>query len=199
MKNTIGVLEIMNLLFMGPPGAGKGTQATFIAKKYNIPQISTGNILRVAVKNKTAMGIKAQGFMNAGKLVPDEVVVGIVRDRLQESDAQNGYILDGFPRTVAQADALKNILLEMQQGLDIAFSLEVPFEELTARLLSRAKEQGRTDDTADVIRNRLETYEKQTFPLLDYYQVEGILHKLDGIGIVEDITKRMLKILESIG
>ena len=188
----------MRLLFMGPPGAGKGTQAAFIVQKYDIPQISTGDILRDAVEKKTEMGIKAHNFMNAGQLVPDDVVIGIVHDRLQESDVQKGYILDGFPRTAAQANALKNMLSQMKQDLDMAINLEVPSDELTQRLLKRAQEQGRSDDTIDVIRKRLETYQQQTLPLINYYENEGLLQTLEGTGSVSDITKRIVAILEKI-
>ena len=148
----------MRLLFMGPPGAGKGTQAVIICQEHNIPQVSTGEILRAAVKNGTEMGKKAKEFMDAGKLVTDEVVIGIVRDRLKEADAQNGYILDGFPRTTEQADALSKMLAEMGQKLDGALNLEGPDAERGSRLLDRAKKEGRADDTEDVIKERLETY-----------------------------------------
>ncbi|PKA21977.1 adenylate kinase, partial [Leptospira sp. mixed culture ATI2-C-A1] len=126
------------LIFMGPPGAGKGTQADIIKEKYNIPQISTGDILRAAVKNGTAMGIEAKKFMDAGDLVPDAVVIGIIRDRLVESDCANGFILDGFPRTVEQAKALSEILKELHMELDSVVNLDVPDEELVKRLLGRA-------------------------------------------------------------
>ena len=188
----------MNLLFMGPPGAGKGTQANFISQKYNIPQISTGDILRAAVQNKTPMGLQAQQFMDAGQLVPDEVVIGIVRDRLQEADTKPGYILDGFPRTVAQADALKAILADMEQELDLALNLRVSQDELVMRLLDRAQKQGRADDTADVIQQRLTNYNEQTLPLLEYYKKENILRELDGVGDVEIISRRLQNILENI-
>ena len=186
----------MKLLFMGPPGAGKGTQAQIICKEHNIPQISTGEILRAAVKNGTEMGKKAQEFMNAGQLVPDEVVIGIVRDRIKEPDAANGYILDGFPRTIEQADALGSMLSEMGQKLDVALNLEVPDEELVRRLLDRARKDGRADDTEPVIKERLKTYNDQTAPLIDYYQKKGILASIDGLGSMDEITERIRQVLK---
>ncbi|MCR9142357.1 MAG: adenylate kinase [bacterium] len=185
----------MKLLFMGPPGAGKGTQAEIICKEHSIPQISTGEILRAAVKNGTEMGKKASEAMNAGQLVPDEVVIGIVRDRIQEPDAKNGYILDGFPRTIEQADALGKMLEGMGQKLDVALNLDVPDDELVKRLLERAQKDGRADDTEPVIKNRLKTYNDQTAPLIDYYQKKGILKPIDGLGSMAEITDRIRKAL----
>ena len=188
----------MKLLFMGPPGAGKGTQAAVICKDHQIPQISTGEILRAAVKAGTEMGKKAQEYMNAGKLVPDEVVIGIVRDRIQEDDTKNGYILDGFPRTLEQAEALDGILEELGQALDCALNLDVPDQELISRLLERAKKEGRKDDTEPVIKERLATYNAQTKPLIDYYEKKGLLRQLDGVGTPEEITERLRSILGSL-
>ena len=168
----------MKLLFMGPPGAGKGTQANIICDLYGIPQISTGEILRAAVKAGTQMGIKAHEFMNAGKLVPDEVVIGIVKDRIAQPDAAKGYVLDGFPRTIEQAKALDEILAQMNQGLDAALNLSVKDDELI---------------------KRLNTYNKQTLPLIDYYKNKGLLKEIDGLGEMTEITSRMKKILETLG
>ncbi|MBX7056502.1 MAG: adenylate kinase [Leptospirales bacterium] len=189
----------MKLLFMGPPGAGKGTQAQLICDRYSIPQISTGEILRAAVKSGTAMGKKAQEYMNAGKLVPDEVVIGIVKDRLAEEDAQKGYILDGFPRTLEQADALGKMLAESGQKLDLALNLAVPDDELVRRLLERARKEGRADDTEPVIKSRLKTYNDQTRPLIEYYRKHGILREIDGLGGMDQITERINLILKAAG
>lgn len=188
----------MRLLFMGPPGAGKGTQAQIIMQDYSIPQISTGDMLRAAVKNGTEMGKKAQEYMNAGKLVPDEVVIGIVRDRLQEDDAKQGYILDGFPRTTEQANALDTMLHELGQKLDAALNLDVPEDELVRRLLDRAQKEGRPDDTEPVIKQRLQTYREQTQPLIDYYEKKGILKQIDGLGSMDDITGRIREALKTV-
>lgn len=186
----------MKLLFMGPPGAGKGTQAKIICDDYNIPQISTGEILRAAVKNGTELGRQAQEFMNAGKLVPDEVVIGIVRERIKEPDASKGYILDGFPRTIEQARALDSMLEEMGQQLDVALNLDVPDEELIKRLLDRAQKDGRKDDTEPVIKNRLKVYNDQTHPLIEYYSKNGLLRSINGLGSMEEITARIRSTLK---
>ncbi|MCB1323919.1 MAG: adenylate kinase [Spirochaetales bacterium] len=188
----------MKLLFMGPPGAGKGTQAQIICDELEIPQISTGEILRAAVKAGTEMGRKAQEFMNAGKLVPDEVVIGIVRDRLKEPDAAGGYILDGFPRTIEQAQALDRMLSEMGQKLDAALNLKVDDAELIKRLLDRAQKDGRKDDTEPVIKNRLEVYNQATRPLIEYYEKAGLLRQIDGKGSLEEISERIRKTLNEL-
>ena len=190
----------MRLLFMGPPGAGKGTQAVLICQKHGIPQISTGEILREAVKKATPLGLKAKELMDSGQLVPDEVVIGIVRERLECADTQKGYILDGFPRTVIQADALKKMLSDMERGqkLDLALALDVPPADLIQRLLGRAKEQGRLDDTEEVIRARIQTYTEKTQALLDYYRKEGILKEIDGRGKVEEISQSIEQALAAL-
>jgi len=183
---------------MGPPGAGKGTQAKIIAGSYNIIQISTGDILRESIRQGRELGLKAKEYMDAGKLVPDEVVVGIVRERIQEKDASNGYLLDGFPRTKGQAEALKSMLSNLGQHLNVALNLAVPEEELIRRLLDRAQKEGRADDTEPVIKNRLKTYTEQTLPLIEYYKKEGILKEINGLGSMEDITGRIRQALDHV-
>lgn len=178
----------MRLIFMGPPGAGKGTQAKIICTEKNIPQISTGDILRAAIQNGTEMGLKAKKFMDAGDLVPDDVVIGIIRDRLKESDCKNGFLLDGFPRTLEQARALDELLKSMGIALQVVLNLAVPDAELLKRLLERAKIEGRADDNEETIKNRLVNYNNKTFPLLDYYKNTGLLKEIDGLGSVEQIT-----------
>jgi len=187
----------MKLLFMGPPGAGKGTQAQIVAREFQIPQISTGEILRGAIAARTELGIKAREFMDRGDLVPDEVVIGIVKERILEPDASAGFILDGFPRTVAQADALKRMLAGMDQKLDWSVNLVVPDEELVRRLLERARIENRPDDTEEVIENRLKTYYEKTLPLIDYYRGEGMLVEVDGVGELAQITERVLGVLKN--
>lgn len=184
------------LIFMGPPGAGKGTQADLIKEKYNIPQISTGDMLRVAVKNGTAMGMEAKKYMDAGDLVPDAVVIGIIRDRLVEKDCANGFILDGFPRTVEQAKALSEILKELHMELDSVVNLDVPDEELVKRLLGRAIKEGRSDDNEETIKNRLHTYNTKTLPLIDFYKGTGILRQINGLGSMKEITDSILKSIQ---
>lgn len=181
---------------MGPPGAGKGTQADIVKEKFQIPQISTGEILRNAVKNGTAMGLEAKKYMDAGDLVPDAVVIGIIRDRLVESDCSKGFILDGFPRTVEQAKALSGILEELKMQLDSVVNLDVPDEELVKRLLGRALKEGRADDNEETIKNRLHTYNTKTLPLIDFYRGEGILRQISGLGSMDEITASILKSIQ---
>jgi adenylate kinase len=214
----------MKLILLGPPGAGKGTQAKMLTEQFSIPQISTGDILRAAVKEGTEMGRKAKEFMDAGGLVPDEVVVGIVRDRLQEADCGNGFILDGFPRTVTQADALQASLVEMNKELDRVISLDVDAEALVERLTGRrtCKECGRgyhvtfdpsqqegvcdacggalvqrDDDQEETIRKRLQVYADQTSPLISYYKEAGVLLELDGMQPISEVQEKMLSLLQA--
>jgi adenylate kinase len=183
----------MKVVFLGPPGAGKGTQAIKIAEKSNVPHISTGDILRAAVKEGTELGKLAKEYMDKGELVPDDVIIGIIRERLSQSDVrERGFILDGFPRTLPQAEALDKMLSELNMPLDKVVYLNVDDEEIVKRLLAR----GRADDTEEVIRNRLEVYRKQTAPLIDYYSEKGILAEVFGVGEIDEITK---KIEESLG
>ena len=180
---------------MGQPGSGKGTQSVLLSKKYKIPQISTGDILRKAVQDKTPMGLKAKEAMDAGELASDDVVIGIVRHSLENLDTQNGYILDGFPRTVVQATSLQTMLKEIHQELDFSICLGVSEDILLERLLKRAKEENRSDDTAEVIQTRIKTYQKNTYPLLKYYNDQGILVKINGLGSVEDVSMRIQSII----
>lgn len=213
----------MNLILLGPPGAGKGTQAKILTKKYEIPQISTGDILRAAVKEQTPMGIKAKEFMDRGALVSDEVVVGIVEERLAKSDCANGFILDGFPRTVKQADALKQMLSVLGKTIDHVISMAVNKEALLERVTGRRtcrscgkgfhvkfdspKVDGvcdecggelyqRDDDSEATMRNRLDVYEEQTAPLIAYYANESLLRTVDGLGAIDEIQRKLLCILE---
>ncbi len=186
----------MRLIFMGPPGAGKGTQAKIICNEQKIPQISTGDILRAAIQSGTEMGLKAKKFMDAGDLVPDEVVIGIIKDRLKESDCKNGFLLDGFPRTIEQAKALDQLLSDMKIGLQHVLNLSVPDNELLNRLLERAKIEGRADDNEETIKNRLINYNNKTFPLLDYYKGSGLLREINGLGSVDEITSLIRGVLK---
>ena len=181
------------LIFMGPPGAGKGTQAKIICSNYNIPQISTGDILRDSIKNSTEAGLKAKSYMDKGDLVPDSVVISIIKDRLAEADCKHGFLLDGFPRTIEQADSLESLLKEMGLNLDAVVNLAVPDQELLTRLLERAKIEGRADDNEETIKNRLVNYNNKTFPLLDYYRKKGLLKEVNGLGKLEEITEMIKK------
>ena len=178
----------MNLIFLGAPGSGKGTQAAALVQHFGIAHISTGDMLRAAVAAQTPMGKAADAYMSAGKLVPDEVVIGIVEDRLREADCAKGFLLDGFPRTSPQAKALDEMLERMGRGLDKVVYLEVDSEELFKRLLAR----GRADDSAETVRARLQVYQDQTAPLIAYYDQKGLLVRIQGKGDVAEITRRIL-------
>ncbi|WP_082285467.1 adenylate kinase [Leptospira noguchii] len=182
-----------NIIFMGPPGAGKGTQAKILCERLSIPQISTGDILRDAVKNQTAMGMEAKRYMDAGDLVPDSVVIGIIKDRIREADCKNGFLLDGFPRTVEQAEALDILLKNEGKSIDKAINLQVPDTELLKRLLSRAEIEGRADDNEVTIKNRLDNYNKKTLPLLDFYAARKKLSQVNGVGSLEEVTSLIQK------
>jgi adenylate kinase len=212
----------MNLILLGAPGSGKGTQAKFLVRKYSIPQISTGDILREEVKSGTVLGLKAKEYMDKGQLVPDEVVVGMVEERVKKGDCRAGFILDGFPRTVAQADALEGTLQRMKKALSRVILVNVDEDELVKRLTGRRvcekcgagyhvifdppKQEGvcdkcqgklyqRDDDKESTIRNRLKVYNHQTAPLIEYYHKKQLLSVVDGMGSIEEIFGRISKAL----
>ena len=182
----------MKLIIMGPPGVGKGTQAERIKEKLNIIHLSTGNILRDEIKNKSDVGLKAIKFINQGKLVPDDVLLDIVRNRISQADCHYGYLLDGFPRTVTQAEGLNVIMNDIGHRLDAVISLTADENELVRRLVLRGGESGRSDDIPDVIRKRQQVYWKQTAPLIDYYKQDCLLKEVDGLGTIPGITKRII-------
>jgi adenylate kinase len=184
----------MRIVFIGPPGAGKGTQADKLVEKYEFAHLSTGDMLRAARDAKTEIGLKADKYMSAGQLVPDDVIIGIIEERLKQPDCQKGYLLDGFPRTIAQAEALDALLAKKGTPLDLVLELKVPEEELFKRLAGR----GRADDSPDVIRQRLVSYRKQTEPLLAYYTKQRLLKSIDGLGTVEEIFNRAADVLDRI-
>lgn len=214
----------MNIIMLGPPGSGKGTQAKRMVDKYGIPQISTGDLLREAVKNGTDLGKEAKKFMDAGKLVPDEVVIGMVKERLGKDDCGKGFILDGFPRTVPQAEALDQTLEGMGKAIDKVVNVDVPDDEVVARLGGRRtckggcgamyhvkfnppKKEGvcdncggelyqRDDDNEKTIRNRLQVYHDQTSPLRDYYGKKGLVSDIPGVGDIDGITRAVFAALE---
>jgi len=213
----------MNLILLGPPGAGKGTQAQRIVERYHIPQISTGDILRAAVREKTTLGEKAKAFMDRGQLVPDEVVIGIIEERLKAPDCQQGFILDGFPRTLAQAEALQLILTKNRKSMDHVISIEVDPEDLVRRLTGRrtckncgamfhllfhpSEREGvcdrcggalyqREDDQEETIRTRLKEYEKQTAPLIQHYRVKKLLRSIPGVGGENQVFEGIVRVID---
>ena len=181
------------LLLLGPPGAGKGTQAANLIKLLGIPQISTGGMLREAVASETPLGLSAKAQMDAGQLVSDEIVIGIARDRLLKDDAKRGFVLDGFPRTVVQAEALDELLEQGGVSLELCVSLTVDEEELVERLLKRAEIEGRSDDNEETIRTRMSEYRAKTEPLTRYYDKKGTLREVNGLGLVHEVADRVEK------
>ena len=188
----------MRLIMMGPPGAGKGTQAKYVAEHFGIPAISTGDIFRANVSKGTALGIEASKYMDAGDYVPDKVTNLMVRDRIDEDDANPGFLLDGYPRTLAQVEELDGMIKHTGHALDAVVVLTVDPDEIVQRLLQRAQVEGRADDTEDVIRRRQELYTEQTEPLIDVYRNRGILIEVDGMGEVDDVTRRIFDALDDI-
>jgi adenylate kinase len=182
----------MRLVFIGPPGAGKGTQAERLVKTYSLAHLSTGDMLRAARDAKTEIGKRADVYMSAGQLVPDEIILGIIRERLAQADCKQGYLLDGFPRTIAQAEGLDKMLQQEGTPLDVVLELRVPEDELFRRLAGR----GRADDRPEVIRQRLVAYRNQTEPLLDYYSKRGLLKTIDGLGTIDEIFDRTRVVLD---
>ena len=188
----------MRLLIMGPPGAGKGTQAQHIASRFAIPAISTGDIFRANVSAGTPLGVEAQRYMDAGEYVPDEVTNLMVRNRIDEEDAIPGFLLDGYPRTLQQVEELDGMIAFTGHSLDTVLVLAVDDEELVQRLLQRAQSEGRADDTEEVIRRRQELYNEQTAPLIEVYRERGLLLEVDGMGDVDDVTKRLFEALATV-
>jgi adenylate kinase len=187
------------LLLIGPPGAGKGTQASRLASAFGVPAISTGDIFRANVANATELGLKVKAIMDAGEYVPDDITNAIVANRLREPDAVNGFLLDGYPRTPDQVAELDRVLASEHEPLSAVVQLDADTDEVVARLLKRAAEQSRADDTEDVIRHRMSVYEQQTAPLIDLFAQRGLLVKVDALGSVEDVTQRILTALAGAG
>ncbi len=188
----------MRLIIMGPPGAGKGTQAQVVAGRYSIPAISTGDIFRKNVSEGTELGVQAQRFMDAGEYVPDELTNLMVRNRIDEPDADRGFLLDGYPRTLAQVEELDGMIKHTGHVLDAVVVLTVDKEELVQRLLQRAETEGRADDTEDVVRRRYEVYDDQTAPLIDVYRDRGLMIEVDGMGEVDEVSQRIFDALDKV-
>lgn len=189
----------MRLMLLGPPGAGKGTQASRLAERFSIPHVSTGDIFRANVAEQTALGREAQTYMDRGDYVPDDVTNRMVADRLAEADAAKGFILDGYPRTIAQAETLEALLAEWDTPLDAVLRLVVPEDELVSRLGDRAQAEDRTDDTEEAWRRRFTQYEEKTRPLENFYAERGKLVDVDAVGDVEEITERAVACLNALG
>lgn len=212
----------MKIIMLGAPGAGKGTQAKKIAAKYGIPHVSTGDIFRANIKNGTELGMKAKTYMDAGNLVPDEITIGMLLNRIHEEDCKNGYVLDGFPRTIPQAESLTAALKERGEAIDYAVDVDVPDENIVSRMSGRRaclacgatyhivynapKKEGvcdqcgeplvlRDDDKPETVKNRLDVYHRQTQPLIDYYKKEGVLAQVDGTQDMEQVFQDIVKIL----
>ena len=188
----------MRLILMGPPGAGKGTQAQYVADHFGIPAISTGDIFRANVSHGTELGVEAKRYMDTGEYVPDEITNQMVRNRIDEPDAEPGFLLDGYPRTLAQVEELDGMISTTGHSLDAAVALIADPDELVSRLLQRAQVEGRADDTEDVIRRRQAVYAEQTEPLIEVYRERSILVEIDGMGDVDEVTKRIFDALDDI-
>ena len=186
----------MRLLIMGPPGVGKGTQAEQIKEYFNITHLSTGVILRSEIEIESNIGSEVKTYMDAGKLVPDGILLEIIADRITKPDCNNGYLLDGFPRTIIQAKGLDKIMIDFKHKLDAVISITANKDELVKRLIKRGHQSGRSDDTVEIIKNRQKIYWEQTAPLLDFYRLKGILKDVDGLGEIPEITDRIITVLK---
>ena len=180
------------LIILGPPGVGKGTQANIIKDTYNIPHLSTGEILRNEIEIKSDIGMIAKNYIDDGLLVPDNILLKILENNISRSNSSNGYILDGFPRNLQQVEDLNDLINKLDHTIDIVISLTADEDELIKRLIKRSEESGRSDDTADIISNRQKVYWKQTAPIIAYYKKTGILKEVNGLGTIQEITKRII-------
>ncbi|MBX7145606.1 MAG: adenylate kinase [Oligoflexia bacterium] len=186
----------MRLIFLGPPGAGKGTQAALICKRGAVPHVSTGEMMRAAVGSGSELGTRVKKYLDAGELVPDAVVIDVIRDRLSKADCKQGFLLDGFPRTVDQAQALTKLLSELKMPITHVLELKVPDAVLLERVRKRGEQgSGRSDDTEEVVAKRLQVYWKQTAPVTQYYRSVGTVHEVDGLGTVDEVLGRISKVL----
>ncbi|MEX1131940.1 MAG: adenylate kinase [Flavobacteriales bacterium] len=184
----------LNIVLFGPPGAGKGTQSNFLIERYGLVHLSTGDLLRAEIKAESELGLQAKGLMDAGQLVPDDVVIGMIRNKMEANLDAKGFIFDGFPRTKAQAEALDNMLDSKNEPITAMLALEVPEEELIKRLLGRGATSGRSDDQDEsIIRNRIREYATKTAPLKDFYTAQGKFKAIDGVGSLEEITGRLVE------
>jgi adenylate kinase len=186
----------LNIILLGPPGSGKGTQGALLAERAGLPRISTGDLLRRAVAEGTPVGEQAKGYMDRGLLVPDEVILGLIAEVLRSPEAARGILMDGFPRTVPQAEAVDRLVAERGGRIDHVLLIDVPVDELERRVLGRARQQGRSDDTVETIRHRLCVYEEQTAPLVEYYRQRGVVVDVRGVGSIADIARHIAEALD---
>lgn len=186
----------MNILLLGPQGSGKGTQAVRISAEYGIPHVATGDMLRAAVAEQTELGRRVQPILESGRLVPDEVMIELIRERLQQADTRDGFVLDGFPRTIGQAEALDEMLREIGRDLSIVLELQLDDDTCAARMLKRAQEEGRSDDTPEVIARRLELYHEQTEPLVEHYRLAGDLVGIHAERAIDEVFAEIRDVLE---
>ena len=206
IRSVIGIFAIrkktrqmLNLILFGPPGSGKGTQAAKLVDKYKVLHISTGDLFRYEIGNKTELGQKAQQYISRGELVPDEVTIGMLKNKVEANLDANGYIFDGFPRTIAQATALEDYLDSKGLEIDALIALHVHDEEIVKRILLRGQSSGRADDKDEsIIRNRIDVYKSETSPIYDYFEKKGKSHKVDGIGTIDEIFDRLCQLIDSI-
>lgn len=185
----------MRIVLLGAPGSGKGTQAALMVRELNVPHISTGELLRAAVKAGTGLGLQAKAVMDRGELVSDDIMLGLIEERLSLPDAQAGFILDGYPRTITQAQGLDELLERIGAPVDEALQIDIDVEKVIARIAKRAAEEGRSDDTENVFRNRMKVYADQTAPVVDYYADQGVLSRVLGDGTIEEVFQRIMSVL----
>ena len=186
----------MRIVLLGAPGSGKGTQAALMVEDLGLPHISTGDLLRAAVKAGTELGLQAKEVMDRGELVSDDIMLGLIEERLGQDDVKNGFILDGYPRNLSQAEALDVVLDRLEQPLDDALQIDVDIELVVGRIAKRAAEEGRSDDTEETVRNRMKVYADQTAPVIDYYAQKGLLSRVLGVGTIEEVFQRIKGVLE---
>ena len=186
----------MRIVLLGAPGSGKGTQAALLVKELNLPHISTGELLRSGVKAGTELGLKAKEVMDRGELVSDDIMLGLLEERLSQPDVEGGFILDGYPRNLAQANALDALLERLGQPVDEALQIDVDVEMVIARIAKRAAEEGRSDDTEETVRNRMKVYSDQTAPVVDYYAENGVLSRVLGEGSIDEVFRRIVGVLQ---
>jgi len=186
----------MRIVLLGAPGSGKGTQAALLVEELNLPHISTGELLRSAAKSGSELGMQAKAVMDRGELVSDDIMLGLIEERLSQPDAEAGFILDGYPRNLAQARALDVVLERLKQPVDEALQIDIDVEMVIARIAKRAAEEGRSDDTEDVVRNRMKVYSEQTAPVVDYYAQKGLLSRVLGEGSIDEVFQRLKGVLQ---